>query len=53
MITEEKKAKIIEKWNDFRECNSRKRKKLLNRSFAFCVEYDCGVDDVSKQRNIF
>ena len=45
MLTDEKKARVAEKWNYFRKCNSRKRKKLLDHSFAFYVEYDCGVDD--------
>ncbi len=45
MPTEEKKARIAEKWEYFRECNSRKRKKLLNDSFAFHVEYDWGMED--------
>ena len=45
MLTDEKKAGIVEKWKYFRESNSRKRKKLLNHSFAFYVEYDCGRED--------
>ena len=45
MLTEEKKAQIVEKWKYFRGCSSRKRKKLLNHSFAFCVEYDYGMED--------
>ena len=45
MLTEEKKAGITEKWAYFRECNSRKRKKLLDHSFAFFVEYDSGMED--------
>lgn len=45
MLTEEKKARVVEKWKYFRECSSKKRKRLLNHSFAFYVEYDCGVED--------
>lgn len=45
MLTEEKKARIVEKWAYFRECSSRKRKKLLDHTFAFYVEYDCCVED--------
>lgn len=45
MLTEEKKTRVVEKWKYFRECSSGKRKKLLNHSFAFCIEYDCGVED--------
>ena len=45
MLTDEKKARVAEKWNYFRKCNSRKRKKLRDHSFAFYVEYDCGVED--------
>ena len=45
MLTDDKKAQIAEKWKYFRECNSRKRKKLLDHSFAFCVEYEYGVED--------
>ena len=45
MLTDETKARVVEKWNYFRKCNSRKRKKLLDHSFAFYVEYDCGVED--------
>ena len=45
MLTDEKKARVAEKGNYFRKCNSRKRKKLLDHSFAFYVEYDCGVED--------
>ena len=45
MLTEEKKAGIVEKWKCFRECRSRKRKKLLNHSFAFYIEYASGVED--------
>ena len=45
MLTEEKKAVIAEKWAFFRGCSSKKRKKLLNHSFAFFIEYDCGVED--------
>ena len=45
MLTEEKKAGIAEKWAYFRECSSRKRKKLLDHTFAFHVEYDGGIED--------
>ena len=45
MLTEEKKARIVEKWAYFRECNSKKRKKLLKHTFAFYVEFDCGMED--------
>ncbi|MCR4722523.1 MAG: hypothetical protein K5629_01950 [Eubacteriales bacterium] len=45
MLTEGKKAEIVRKWEYFRKCNSRKRKKLLDHSFAFYVEYDRGVED--------
>ena len=45
MLTEGKKAEIVRKWEYFRKCNSRKRKKLLDHSFAFYVEYDSGVED--------
>ena len=45
MLTEEKKARVIEKWEYFRECSRRKRKKLLDHSFAYYVEYDCGMED--------
>ena len=45
MLTDEKKARVAEKWNYFRKFNSRKRKKLLDHSFAFYVEYDSGMED--------
>ena len=47
MLTEEKKARIVEKWAYYRECSSKKRKKLRDHSFAFYVEYeyDWGVED--------
>jgi hypothetical protein len=47
MLTEEKKARIAEKWAYYRECSSKKRKKLRDHSFAFYVEYeyDWGVED--------
>ena len=45
MLTDEKKARVAEKWNYFRKCNSRKRKKLLDHSFDFYVEYDYGRED--------
>ena len=45
MLTDETKARVVEKWKYFRECSSKKRKKLLNHSFDFYVEYDCGVED--------
>ena len=47
MLTEEKKARIAEKWAYYRDCSSKKRKKLRDHSFAFYVEYeyDWGVED--------
>ena len=47
MLTEEKKARIAEKWAYYRECSSKKRKKLRDHSFAFYVEheYNWGVED--------
>ncbi len=45
MLTEEKKAEIVEKWKYFRECSRRKRQKLLDHTFAFYVEYDGGAED--------
>ncbi len=45
MLTVEKKARIVEKWKYFRECKGRKRRKLLNHTFAFYVEYDGGMED--------
>ena len=45
MLTEEKKARIVEKWAYYRECSSKKRKKLRDHSFAFYVEYDLGAED--------
>ena len=47
MLTEEKKARIAEKWAYYRECSSKKRKKLRDHSFAFYVEYEYnwGVED--------
>ncbi len=45
MLTEGKKAQIAAKWEYFRGCGSKKRKKLLNHTFAFYVEYDCGMED--------
>ena len=45
MPGEEKKTRIAEKWAYFRECSSKKRKRLLDHSFAFYVEYDCGRED--------
>ncbi len=45
MLTDETKARVVEKWKYFRECSSKKRKKLLSHSFDFYVEYDCGVED--------
>ena len=45
MLTDETKARVVEKWKYFRECSSKKRKKLLDHSFAFHVEYDYGVED--------
>ena len=45
MLTDETKARVVEKWKYFRECSSKKRKKLLNHSFDFYVEYDWGRED--------
>ena len=45
MLTDEKKARVVEKWKYFRECSSKKRKKLLDHSFDFYVEYDYGRED--------
>ena len=45
MLNEDNKAAVVEKWNYFRECSSKKRKRLLDHQFAFYVEYDCGVED--------
>ncbi len=45
MLTDAKKAQVVEKWKYFRECSSKKRKKLLDHSFAFSVEYVWGVED--------
>ena len=45
MLTDDKKAQIAEKWKYFRECSSKKRKKLLDHSFDFYVEYDYGRED--------
>ena len=45
MLTDETKARVVEKWKYFRECSSKKRKKLLDHSFDFYVEYDCGRED--------
>ena len=45
MLTDETKARVVEKWKYFRECSSKKRKKLLNHSFDFYVEYDYGRED--------
>lgn len=45
MLTTEKKADIAEKWKCFREYSRKKRKKLLDHTFAFYVEYDCGMED--------
>ena len=45
MLTEEVKDKVINKWKYFRECSSKKRKKLLDHSFDFYVEYDYGRED--------
>ena len=45
MLTEEKKAGVAEKWKYFRECGSKKRRKLLDHSFAFHIDYDCGTED--------
>ena len=45
MLTDEKKARVVEKWKYFRECSSKKRKKLLDHSFDFYVEYEYGRED--------
>ena len=45
MLTKETKARIAEKWKHFRGRKGEKRKKLLNHTFSFYVEYDCGVED--------
>ena len=45
MLTDEEKTMIAEKWKYFRECGSKKRKKLLDHSVAFFIDYDCGVED--------
>ena len=45
MLTDETKARVVEKWKYFRECSSKKRKKLLSHSFDFYVEYDWGRED--------
>ena len=45
MLNEDNKAAVVEKWNYFRECSSKKRKRLLDHQFVFYVEYDCGVED--------
>ncbi len=50
MLTEEKKARIAEKWKSYRESSSRKRKKLRDHTFAFFVEYDSGVEDAFRFR---
>ena len=45
MLTEEKKARVAEKWRYFRECSNKKRKKMLAHSFGYYVEYEMGVED--------
>ena len=45
MLTDEKKARIAGKWQYFKECSSRRRKKLLDHTFAFYIDYDYGVED--------
>lgn len=45
MMTEKKRAEIAEKWAAFREFSRKKRKKLLDHTFEFYIEYDCGVED--------
>ncbi|MBR2741078.1 MAG: hypothetical protein IKD87_10475 [Oscillospiraceae bacterium] len=45
MLTEEKRTRIAGKWEAFRGYNRRKRKKLLDHSFDFFIEYDGGVED--------
>ena len=45
MLTDETKARVVEKWKYFRECSSKKRKKLLDHSFDFYVEYEYGRED--------
>lgn len=44
-MTELKRAEIAGKWKYYRECSSKKRKKLRDHTFAFYVDYDCGVED--------
>ena len=45
MRTDENKARIAEKWKCFRECSRNRRKKLLNHTFAFHIEYDGCMED--------
>lgn len=45
MLNEEKRAGIVKKWKQYRESSSKKRKKLRDHTFAFYVDYDCGVED--------
>lgn len=45
MVSDEKRAMIAEKWAYFRECSRNKRKKLLDHTFAFYVEYKWGRED--------
>ena len=45
MLTDEKKAEIVEKWKCFRESGRKKRKKLLSHTFAFHVVYDGWMED--------
>ena len=45
MMTDKKRAEIAEKWAAFREFSRKKRKKLLDHTFEFYVEYDCGAED--------
>lgn len=45
MLTEEKRNRISEKWKQFRESGSGKRKKMLEHTFAFYVKYNMGEED--------
>lgn len=45
VLTEQTRARVAEKWKYYRECSSKKRKMLRDHTFAFYVDYDCGVED--------
>ena len=45
MLTDEKRARVADIWKTFRECSSKKRKKLRDHTFAFYVDYEYGVED--------